>query len=83
MGAMAGFGESRGGILTTGGSLGNQLGMLCARSRQDPTVLTEGSDGRKLVAFVSAETHYSCLMAANVLGIGYNNVVKVKCNEHG
>jgi glutamate decarboxylase len=57
--------------------------MLCARARDDPSVLLEGSDGRNLVAFVSAETHYSCLAAANVMGIGYNNVVKIECNEHG
>ena len=71
------------GTLTTGGSNGNMLGMLCARQVIEPTSTQSGIDGRKLVAFVSEEAHYSVLMAANVLGIGHRNVVKVACDSDG
>jgi len=38
---------------------------------------------RKHCVFVSAESHYSVLMAGNVIGLGYNNIVKVKCDNDG
>lgn len=33
--------------------------------------------------FTSEESHYSYLMAANVIGIGYDNVIKVVTDENG
>lgn len=45
--------------------------------------MREGQDGRKFVVFVSDECHYSCTMAANVLGLGYDNLVKVDVDESG
>ena len=79
---MIGFGEGNG-TLTTGGSNGNMLGIMCARQQADPIGQRQGYDGRKYVLFVSSESHYSVLMAANVLGIGYDNVVKVACDDDG
>ena len=71
------------GTLTTGGSNGNMMGMLCARQASDPMSSITGFDGSKYVAFVSAEAHYSVLMSANVVGIGYQNLVKVACDSRG
>ena len=71
------------GTLTTGGSNGNMMGMLCARQASDPMSSITGFDGAKYVAFVSAEAHYSVLMSANVVGIGYQNLVKVACDSRG
>ena len=71
------------GTLTTGGSNGNMMGMLCARQASDPMSSVTGFDGSKYVAFVSAEAHYSVLMSANVVGIGYQNLVKVACDSRG
>ena len=48
------------GTLTTGGSNGNMMGMLCARQASHPMSSITGFDGSKYVAFVSAEAHYSC-----------------------
>ena len=79
---IVGFGEGFG-TLTTGGSNGNMLGMLCARQHADPLSSLNGFDGTKYVAFVSEEAHYSVLMSANVIGIGHQNVVKVKCDATG
>ena len=71
------------GTLTTGGSNGNMMGMLCARQASDPMSSITGFDGSKYVAFVSSEAHYSVLMSANVVGIGYQNLVKVACDSRG
>ena len=71
------------GTLTTGGSNGNMIGMMCARHQVDPLGQQRGFDGQQLVCFVSAESHYSVLMAANVLGIGFENVIKVPCDIDG
>ena len=71
------------GTFTTGGSNGNMLGMLCARQQLHPSSSKTGIDGRNMVIFVSAESHYSVLMAANVIGVGHQNVIKVRCDEDG
>ena len=79
---LAEFGTSQG-TLTTGGSNGNLLGMLCARQAKFPMSSHAGIDGTKMVAFVSEESHYSFNIASNVIGIGHSNLIKVRCNEHG
>ena len=79
---LADFGTSQG-TLTTGGSNGNLLGMLCARQAKFPMSSHTGFDGTKMVAFVSEESHYSFSIASNVIGIGHSNLIKVRCNEHG
>ena len=71
------------GTLTTGGSNGNMIGMMCARHQVDPLGQQRGFNGKQLVCFVSEESHYSVLMAANVLGIGFDNVIKVACDSDG
>ena len=58
-------------------------GLLCARQAKFPDSLKEGLKGRELCVFISDETHYSILMAANVMGMGYNNVIKVGVDKNG
>jgi glutamate/tyrosine decarboxylase-like PLP-dependent enzyme len=71
------------GSFTSGGSSGNLMGLLCARQhlRQDSGL--NGFDGSKHVIFVSEEAHFSVMMAANVTGIGRQNVMKIRCLEDG
>jgi len=82
MSTLAGF-EAGEGTFTTGGSNGNLLGLLCARDRKIPDARRQGIGGKKLVAFVSNESHYSVEMAANVLGIGLNNLISIPCDDKG
>jgi glutamate/tyrosine decarboxylase-like PLP-dependent enzyme len=82
MAELADFGTSQG-TLTTGGSNGNLLGLLCARQSKDHLSSRSGFDGQKMIAFVSEESHYSFSIASNVIGIGHANLVKVQCNEQG
>ena len=79
---MMGFADGYG-TMTTGGSNGNMLGMLCARQSLLPLSSKTGFDGSKYAAFVSNESHYSVLMSANVVGIGHQNVFKVACDDKG
>ena len=57
--------------------------MLCARQQKKPDTLLKGSDGTAMCVYVSAESHYSVLMSANVIGLGYENCVKVGTNIDG
>ena len=72
------------GIFVTGGSNANLVAMLSARNRVFPDGRFEGYDRNlKLTAFVNEHAHYSFETAANVLGIGSKNVIKVKADSNG
>ena len=79
---IVGFSDGTG-TLTTGGSNGNMIGLMCARHKADPLGLRKGYNGSDMVCFVSSESHYSVVMAATVLGIGRNNIVSVCCVQNG
>ena len=82
LGRLAGW-EHTDGTFTSGGSNSNMLALLLARDRYFPNAMSEGVDGRKIAVFVSAESHYSLLMSAHVLGIGSQGVIKIETNERG
>ena len=72
------------GIFCSGGSNANLIGMLCARNRAFSDAKSRGLSGSaRLALFVSEQAHYSFLGAANQLGIGTDNVIEVKADEHG
>lgn len=80
--SMVGF-DSGEGLMVTGGSNANAIAMLLARHKLLPETKHTGLGGSKLVAFISEQAHYSFLKAANLLGIGMENVVKVKTDRLG
>lgn len=72
------------GIFLTGGSNGNLVAMLSARNKFFPEGRRDGFDRNlKLKAYVNEHAHYSFEIAANVLGIGTGNVVRVKADRDG
>ena len=73
------------GIMCPGGSIANMYGMVLARHRRFPEAKSGGVAviGKPLVAFTSEESHYSIAKGANWLGLGLDNVVKVKTDERG
>ncbi len=72
------------GIFVTGGSNANLVAMFSARNKILPESRFEGYDrNKKLKAFVNEQAHYSFETAANVLGIGSKNVVKIKSDANG
>jgi len=80
---LAGF-EGGEGQMTSGSSSGNMIAMLAARNRVAETSKQDGLFAQPpLVAFVSADSHYSLDKAANILGIGARQLVKVPVDERG
>ncbi len=70
--------------MTTGSSNANMLAMMAARNEALPQAKTKGmSRQQDLFGFVSADAHYSMEKAANILGLGTDNLVKVPVNTMG
>lgn len=80
---IAGFVQGEG-QMTTGSSNANMIAMMTARNVWNSTVKVDGLCGqKKLYAFVGADSHYSMDKAANILGIGTGQLVKVDLNKNG
>jgi glutamate/tyrosine decarboxylase-like PLP-dependent enzyme len=83
MNSYTGFSDGDG-IFVTGGSNANLIAMFSARNRLFPDFRSSGVDMNfKLKAFVNEQAHYSLDIAANLLGIGTKNIVKVKADSNG
>ena len=64
--------------------MSNMYGMVLARYNHCPEVKTRGmSSAGQLVAFTSEECHYSITKAANWMGLGTDNVIKVTSDDKG
>ena len=79
---LIGFSEGDG-VMVSGGSQANLIAMLLARHKKAPDMKQRGTQGKTLVAYVSDQAHYSSLKAANVLGIGSDNLIAVASDELG
>ena len=83
MGHFVGYSDPEGQFVT-GGSNGNLLAMMIARNRERADARRKGiRDGFRLAAFVSDQAHYSYEKAANVIGIGSDQVKKVPSDSKG
>jgi glutamate/tyrosine decarboxylase-like PLP-dependent enzyme len=83
MNSYAGYPDGDG-IFVSGGSNANLVAMFSARNRIFPESRFDGYErSHKLVAFVNEQAHYSFETAANILGIGAKNVIKVKADKNG
>lgn len=80
---LVGFDDTGEGVMVAGGSQANLIGMMLARHHICPDYKTRGSQGQTLVAYVSDQAHYSAQKAANVLGIGTDNLIAVATDEQG
>ena len=73
-----------GGTFVTGGSSGNMLAMLAARHFSEPTTMTDGLfNSSRMIAYISEDAHYSMIKAANQIGVGTNNVIKIPIDKNG
>ncbi len=75
--------ENGEGLMVSGASQANLVSMMLARHELFPEIKKEGYAGKQLVAFVSDQSHYSMQRAANVMGLGSENLIAVKSDEHG
>ena len=80
--SLVGFKEGEG-LMVTGGSNANMIAMLCGRHQILPEAKLQGLGNHQLVAFISDQAHYSYAKAANLLGIGLENLVKVQSDAGG
>jgi len=74
--------ESGDGIMVTGGSNANLVGIYCGLHKRWPDIKQEGFRGQQPVIYVSDQCHYSYEKAVFTLGIGTNNLRKVKSDQH-
>ena len=74
--------ETSGGVIVSGGSLANLQALVVARN-QSLNVKDTGlcSNTKIPVIFTSEASHASVVKSAMIMGIGINNVIKVKCNH--
>lgn len=71
------------GIMVTGGSNANLLGLLCARQHKVPDVKKIGLQGKRYSVYVSSEAHYSYEKAVHIAGIGIDNLRQVNVDSNG
>lgn len=80
LGQLVGFKDADG-IMVTGGSNANLLGLLCGLHTRWPEAKQQGMFGIQPVLYVSDQCHYSYEKAVFTLGIGTDNMRKVASND--
>jgi glutamate decarboxylase len=79
-----GFNDSHaGGIVTQGGSASNTTSIIIARNNLYPDSKTAGNGNYKFVLFTSGHGHYSLEKAAQMCGLGSDNVWSVPIDSQG
>lgn len=71
------------GIMVTGGSNANLVGLLCARQFKVPDVKKRGYQGKRYTVYVSANAHYSYEKAVHISGLGVDHLRLVKVDANG
>ena len=80
---MLGYPAAATGLLVSGGTMANLLGLTVGRNTQAPEVLKEGVYAKpgKLLLYASAETHNSVMKAAMMQGLGFDAVRKIRVDS--
>ncbi|MBT3622212.1 MAG: aminotransferase class V-fold PLP-dependent enzyme [Flavobacteriales bacterium] len=77
-----GYPKGCGGTFPTGGSMANFMSLVMARDKKDATIKNNGMRG-KLLAYTSANSHYSIAKNAAFTGIGRENVRYIQSDNLG
>ncbi|XP_075166846.1 glutamate decarboxylase-like protein black [Haematobia irritans] len=81
---IVGFQGEGDGIFCPGGSIANGYAISCARYYKHPESKKQGLfSGKRQIVFTSEDAHYSVEKLAMFMGIGSDNVWKIKTNELG
>jgi aromatic-L-amino-acid decarboxylase len=78
------FPETASGLLVTGTSMANFLGVLIARRASlGDEVRRRGLSGARLVAYASTEAHGCVAQAMDMAGLGIESLRKIACDDQG
>src|ERR1043165_2629964 len=82
LGSLIGYDAQANGLLTSGGSMANLIALLIA-SRRRANVSRQGfwNAGPPMTVYASEEVHMSIAKAADILGIGRDQVRVIACDE--
>ena len=83
--ALIGYGEDTAGILTSGGSMANLTALMVAhRAKANRDVASTGlwNSRAPMTLYASEQIHMSIPKAADILGLGRQQVRVVGCDEH-
>src|SRR5262249_7396399 len=82
LGSLIGYDARANGLLTSGGSMANMIALLIA-SRRRSNVSHKGlwNSGPPMTVYASEEVHMSIAKAADILGIGRDQVRVIACDE--
>lgn len=84
LGSLIDYAANAKGLLTSGGSMANMIALLvAARRKLRPDVSRTGlwNAGPPLIVYASEEAHMSIAKAADILGLGRDNVRVVACDN--
>ena len=84
LGSLIDYDSDAKGLLTSGGSMANMIALLVASRRKlGPEAAHKGlwHSGAPLIVYASAEAHMSIAKAADILGLGRDQVHVVACDE--
>ena len=73
--------DSGDGIMVSGGSNANMIGIMCGLHQRWPTLKQQGYNGAQPVLYVSDQCHYSYEKGVFTLGIGTDNMRRVETDE--
>ncbi len=73
--------ETSGGLLVTGSSMANLLGLAAARNRAVKNVRRDGLNGARLAGYVSNEAHSCITKAFELLGLGGDALRRIRTDK--
>jgi glutamate/tyrosine decarboxylase-like PLP-dependent enzyme len=84
LGSLIGYNNNASGLLTSGGSMANMIALLVAnRHKLGASASRQGlwNAGRPLTLYASEEVHMSIAKAADILGLGRDQVRSIPCDD--
>lgn len=83
LGSLVGYSENANGLLTSGGSMANMTALLIAhRSKSNAEVASKGLwNAAPTTLYASEQIHMSIPKAADILGLGREQVRLIECDE--
>nr|WP_321245736.1 aminotransferase class V-fold PLP-dependent enzyme [uncultured Psychroserpens sp.] len=79
---MIDYPETADGTFAPGGSMSNYMAVLMARDKYNPTARTKGINN-KMTLYTSEASHYSVAKNASFIGVGRDQVRRIKTNDKG